>query len=160
MLLWARFFTPKVPNFWKTPELKKKKLGPTLGQDRFQKTSGGCLLTVRGGEIPSLCRQTSIDKTNDCVMVSERGSLARDSDPPQGHRIHTKTGDMWRALVRRMKKSNRSLVHRKQMTKILDPPRNTFFFPPGLREARRTPPASKLSPPGPWIHLIFLTPSS
>ena len=53
----------KVPNFRTTP--KKTIMGPMLGQDRLQKSSGGCL--VRSGEIPSP-RQTSIDKTNDCVM--------------------------------------------------------------------------------------------
>ena len=70
-----------------------------LGQDRLQKNSGGCL--VRSGEIPSP-RQTWIDKTDDCVMNSERGALVRGSDPPWGHRVHTMAGDMWRALARGM----------------------------------------------------------
>ena len=38
---------------------------------------------VRSGEIPSP-RQTWIDKTNDCVMKSERGALVSSSDRPSG----------------------------------------------------------------------------
>ena len=62
---------------WETP--KETILGPMLGQDRLQKNSGGCL--VRSGEIPSP-PQTSIDRTNDCVMNSERSALVAGSDPP------------------------------------------------------------------------------
>ena len=70
----------KVPNFWKkTREIKNKNLRQTLGRDRLRKNKGGNL--VRSGEIPS-SRQTSIDKTNNCVMNSERGALVRGSDPP------------------------------------------------------------------------------
>ena len=49
-------------------------------------------------------RQTSIGKNSDCVMKSEQGVLVRGSDPPQGHRVHTKAGDMWRAPVKRLGK--------------------------------------------------------
>ena len=52
----------KGPNFKKT---KQTIPGQMLGQDRREK---------RSGEIPSP-RQTSIDKTNDCAMKSERGAL-------------------------------------------------------------------------------------
>ena len=56
---------------------------------------------VRSGEIPSP-RQTSIDKTNDCVMKSERGALVRDSDPPSDHSVYNTAGDMWRTPARRL----------------------------------------------------------
>ena len=46
----------KVPNFWKSS--KKSILGADVG--------------TRGGEVPNH-RQASIDKTDDCVMNSERG---------------------------------------------------------------------------------------
>ena len=49
-------------------------------------------------------RQTSIGEKSDCVMKSERDALVRGSDPPKGHRVHTKTGDMWRAPARRLRK--------------------------------------------------------
>ena len=74
--LWARLEN-KVLNFWKRP--KKTNLGPMLGQHRLEKNSGRSL--VRSGEIPSP-RQTSINKTNDCVMNSEQSALVRGSDPP------------------------------------------------------------------------------
>ena len=50
---------------------------------------------------PSL-PQTSIDKTSDCAMKSERGALVRGSDPPSGHSVHNTTGDTWRARARRL----------------------------------------------------------
>ena len=56
---------------------------------------------IRSGEIPSP-RQTSIDKTDDCAMKSERGSLVRGSDPSSGHSVHKTTSDMWRAPARRL----------------------------------------------------------
>ena len=67
----------KVPNFWKSP--KKTILGPMLGQYWLEKSSGR--FWVRSGEIPSPW-QTSIDKTNDCVMNSEQSAPVRGSDPP------------------------------------------------------------------------------
>ena len=70
-----------------------------LGQHRLEKNSGGCL--DQSGEIPRP-RQTSTDKTNDCIMNSERGALVRVPDPPQGHRVHTMAGDMRQALTRLM----------------------------------------------------------
>ena len=92
-----------------------------LGQDRFQKNTGGCL--VQSSEIPS-SRQTSTDKTNDCVMNSEWSTLVGGSDPPKGFRLHAMAGVMWRALARHMiEKNNWSLVCTKQMTKFLDPSR-------------------------------------
>jgi len=69
-----------------------------LGQDRPEKNSGRSL--VRSGEIPSP-RQTSIDKTNDCVMNSGRSALVRGSGPPLAHRLHTMASDVRRALARR-----------------------------------------------------------
>ena len=70
-----------------------------LGQDRLEKNSAKRL--IRSGEIPCP-RQTSIDKTNDCVMKSERGALVRGSDPPSGHSIYNTAGDTWRAPARRL----------------------------------------------------------
>ena len=69
--------------------------GQMLGQDRPEKNSANC------GEIPSV-RQTSIDKTNDCAVKSERGALVRGSDPPSGHSVHKTTGDTLRAPARRL----------------------------------------------------------
>ena len=77
-------FIPKNPN-----ELFP---GQILGQDRPEKNSAQCL--IRSGEIPSP-RQTSIDKTNDCAMKSERGELVRGSDPPSGHSVHKTTGNIY-----------------------------------------------------------------
>ena len=56
-------------------------------------------MLIRSGENPSL-RQTSIDKTNDSAMKSERGALVRGSDPPSGHSFHKTTEDTWRAPAR------------------------------------------------------------
>ena len=85
----------KVPNFKK--KLKKIIHGQMLGEDRPEKNSAKCV--IRSGEIPSP-RQTSVDKSNVCVMKSERGALVRGSDPPSGHSVHTTTGVMWRAPAR------------------------------------------------------------
>ena len=68
-----------------------------FGQDRPEKDSAKCL--IRSGEIPSP-PQISIDKTDDCVMKSERGALVRGSDPPSGHSVHNTAGDTWRAPAR------------------------------------------------------------
>ena len=69
-----------------------------LGQDRPDKNSAKCL--IRSGGIASP-RQASIDKSDDCVMKSERGALVRGSDPASGHSVHTTAGDMWQAPARR-----------------------------------------------------------
>ena len=53
-----------------------------LGQDPPEKNLAKCF--IRSGGIPSP-RQTSIDKTNDCVTISERGALVR----AQTHRLVT-----------------------------------------------------------------------
>ena len=58
-------------------------------------------MLIRSGEIRSP-RQTSIDKTNDCAMKSERGALRRGSDPPSGHSVYKTTGDTCRAPARRL----------------------------------------------------------
>ena len=86
-----------VPNFPKIPGIKTPE--QILGQERPEKNPAKCL--IRSGEIPSP-RQTSIDKTNDCVMSSERDALVRGSDPPSGHRVHNTAGDTWRAPARRL----------------------------------------------------------
>ena len=56
---------------------------------------------ARSGEIPSP-GQTSMDKTNDCAVKSERGALVRGADPPSGHSVHKTTGVRWRAAARRL----------------------------------------------------------
>ena len=53
-------------DFWETP--RESILGPMLRQDRLQKNSSGCL--VRSDELPG-SRQTSVDRTTDCVTKSE-----------------------------------------------------------------------------------------
>ena len=58
-------------------------------------------MLIRNCEIVSP-RQTSIDKTNDCAVKSERGALVRGSDPPSGHSVQKTTGDGWRAPTRRL----------------------------------------------------------
>ena len=77
-------------------------------------------MLIRSGEIPSP-RQTSIDKTNDCAMKSERGALVRGSDPPFGHSVHDTAGDRWRATARRLIQTLLGADVEKQATKILDP---------------------------------------
>ena len=68
-----------------------------LGQDRPEKNSSQ--MFVRSGEIPSP-GQTSMVKTNDCAMKSERGAPVEGSDRPSGHTVHKTTGDRWRAPAR------------------------------------------------------------
>ena len=53
---------------------------------------------IRSGEIPSP-RQTSVDKTNDCVMKFERGALVRGSDPPSGHSARMTAGVVYVAVA-------------------------------------------------------------
>ena len=87
----------KSSNFSKTP--KKNHSWEDLGpRSAWEKVSQ---IFIRSGEIPSL-RQTSIDKTNDCAMKSERGALVRGPDPPSGHRVHETTSDTWRTPARRL----------------------------------------------------------
>ena len=56
---------------------EKTILGPMLGQHWLQNNSGRRMFSPK----PSP-RQTSIDKTNDCVMNSEQSALVRGPDPP------------------------------------------------------------------------------
>ena len=53
---------------------------------------------VRSGEIPSPA-QTSIDKTSDYAMKSERGALVRGSDPPSGHSARMTAGVVYVAVA-------------------------------------------------------------
>ena len=124
----------------KNPNLKKKKTGQKLGQDRPEKHSAKCL--IQSGEVPSP-RQTSIHKSNDRVMKSERGALVRSSDPHSGHSsVYPTVGDMWRAPARRLKKKW-PLACRKQTTKKLVPLgwQNIDHFS-GLGDEHRTPRAT------------------
>ena len=99
-------------------QTNKKILGRSWAKIGLRKTQATCL--VRSGEIPSP-RQTSIDKTSDCVINSERGALVRGSDPPSGHSVHNTAGDTWRAPVRRLIRKHCPRVSRKQTTKISIP---------------------------------------
>ena len=74
---------------------------------------------TRSGEIPSP-GQTSIHKTNDCAMKSERGALFRGSDPPSGHSVYRTAGDTWRVPARRLIQHIWALLCRKQVTKFHD----------------------------------------
>ena len=113
---------------------------------------------VRSGEIPSP-GQTSIDKTNDCAMKSERGAPVRGSDPPSGHSVHKTTGDRWRTPPRRLIHIW-ALLCRKKATKIIAPSpmaKNRPFFWFGRRTLDA---AGNFSPPRPRIRLISSRPSS
>ena len=119
---------------------EKHHSGQMLGQDRPEKHSTKC--SIRSGEIPSP-RWTSIDKTNDCVMNSERGALVRGSDPPSGHSVHNTAGDTWTAPARRLiqKYLFTGVENRRQRISI--PPRwqKRYIFS-RLGEERRTPGAT------------------
>ena len=116
-------------------------------------------MLVRSGEIPSP-RQTSIDKTNDCVMKSERSALVRGSDPPSSHSVRKTAGDAWRAPARRLIQHMWALLCRKQATKNLDPSpmaKNRHF----LRFGRTADDAAgNFSPPRPRVLLISSRPYS
>ena len=102
----------KLSNFQKTR--KKKILGrfwAKIGQRKLGQ------IFARSGEIPSP-GQTSMDKTNDCAVKSERGALVRGSDPPSGRSVHKTTGDRWRAPARRMIQTIWALLCTKTGNKI------------------------------------------
>ena len=61
-----------VPNVWKNST--KTHLGPMLGKTWLEKNSGRSL--VRSDEIPGP-GQTSIDKTNGCILNYEQSALVR-----------------------------------------------------------------------------------
>ena len=97
---------------------------------------------VRSSEIPSP-GQTSIDKTNDCAMKSERGALVSGSDPPSGHSFHKTTGE----VVRVGQASDTSTFGRccveNRRPKFSIPLRWQKIGPfSGLGEERRTPRAT------------------
>ena len=113
-----------------------------------EKISEKCL--IRSGEIPSP-RRTSIDKTNDCVMNSERGALVKGSDPPSGHSVHNTAGDTWRAQARRLIQEHLSTGVKKtddqKISSLSDGKSRPFS---GLGEERTTPRAtSRLLDHGP-----------
>ena len=92
---------------------------------------------VRSGEIPSPA-QTSIDKTNDYAMKSERGALVKGSDPPSCHSVHKTTDDMVGGGAGQASDTKHiwALLCRKQATKILDSSpmaKNRPFFRFGRR---------------------------
>ena len=80
-------------------------------------------MLIRSGEIPSP-RQTSIDKTNDCAMETDRGALVRGSDPPSGHSVHKMTvirGGRRPGGQASETNTFGALLCRKQATKFVDP---------------------------------------
>ena len=81
---------------------------------------------VRSGEIPSP-GQVSIDKTNDCAMKSERGALARGSDPPSGHIVHKTTGDRWRAPAWRLIYTHSGAAGDQNSRSVSDDKKEAFF---------------------------------
>ena len=68
---------------------------PLASAQIFQEKSSKLTKKYRKNEL-------SIDKTNDCVINSERGALVRGSIPPSGHSVHNTAGDMWRTPARRL----------------------------------------------------------
>ena len=114
---------------------------------------------VRSGKIPSP-GQTSIDKTNDCAMKSERGALVRGSDPPSGHSVHKTTGDRWRAPDWRLIQTHLgAAVYQTgdKNSRSLSDGKNRPF---SRFERRALDAAGNFSPPRPRIHLICSRPSS
>ena len=98
LAMWAQIFEKKSFKLFKNPE--KNKSWPDLGpRSAWEKKLSP--MFVPSDEVASP-RQTSIDKTNDCAMKSERGALVRGSDPPSGHSVYKTTGDTWRAPARRL----------------------------------------------------------
>ena len=141
--LWARLVKQMSQTFGQAR--KKQNLGPVLGQHRLEKNSGGCL--VRSGEIPSP-RQTSIDKTNDCIMNYEQSALVRGSDPPYVGPPCSQNGRWHVAGAGQAydKKTTGRCCSQNRRQKNLDPSRMAKnSFPSDLGGYRRTSTAS--SPP-------------
>ena len=122
---------------FKNPE-KKYVLGRSWAKIGLRKLSQ---MFVRSGEIPSP-GQTSIDKTNDCAMKSERGALVRVSDLPSAHSVHKTTSDRWRAPARRLIQTHlfgRSCVGKRRQKISISLRWQKIGLFPGLGEKRRTP---------------------
>lgn len=66
-------------------------------------------------------RQTSIDKTNDCLIISDWSELVSVSDLPQSYSIPTSVGDMWRRLTTRLINTFLALICKRQTTENIDP---------------------------------------
>ena len=118
---------------------RKKKswgdLGPRSAREKLSQ------MLVRSGEIPSL-RQTSIDKTNDCAMKSERGALVRGADPPSGHSVHKTAGHMYVAGVAQASYTNtfgRCCVENRRQKISIPLLYKKFTILSNLRGGRRTP---------------------
>ena len=116
---------------------KKSFLGPSWAKIGLRKLSQ---MFVRSGEIPSP-GQTSIDKTNDCTMKSERGALVRGSDPSSGQSVNQTTGDRWRAPARRLIQTHLGVENRRQNFSIPLRWQKIGLFS-GLGEERWTPRAT------------------
>ena len=101
-------------------------------------------MLIRSGEIPSP-RQTSIDKTNDCAMKSERGELVRGSDPPSGHSVHKTTGNIYVTGAGQTSDINtfgRSCVENRRQKFSIPLRWQKIDLFSGLGEERRTPRAT------------------
>ena len=133
-------FEKKVSNLSRKPG-KKTIPGPILGQDGPEKKLSH--MFVRSREIPSP-GQTSIDKTNDCAMKSERGAPVRGSDPPSGHSVYKTTGDRWRAPARRLIQNSfgRSCVENRRQKFSIPLRWQKIGLFSGLGEERWTPRAT------------------
>ena len=100
-------------------------------------------MLVRSGEIPSPGQTSSIDKSNDCAMKSERGALVKGSDPPSGHSVDKTTGDRWRAPARRLIQTHLGAAVQKtgnKNSRSLSDGKTCLFS--DLGEERRTPRAT------------------
>ena len=60
---------------------------------------------IRRGVI-SCSPHTSFHEINDSVVNYERGKLVRGSDPPLVYNAHSTAGDLWRAPIRLLLKTN------------------------------------------------------
>ena len=113
---------------------------------------------ARSGEIPSP-GQTSIAKTNDCAMKSERGAPVRGSDPPSGQRCSQ--NDRWYVAGAGQASDThtfgRCYVENRRLKLSIPLRWQKIGLFSGFRALDT---AGNLSPPRPRIHLISSGPSS
>ena len=128
-----------------------------LGQPRSAWEKLSDMKLIWNGEIPSP-RQTSIDKTNDCDMKSERGALVRDSNPPQcSHDGRWYVTGASQALDNKHLTSRVKKTDDKKCRSLSDGKKYTFFRVLVKSVKHRGQP---LSPPRQWMHTISSKPPS